>query len=140
MTYHECTALLVPLALAMRAPMDEPSFAAYHRVLEHVPVPVFERAIQMAMTDPGRTFFPTAAELVEICEQARVELRGALPFRPCEACALTPGWETIVVNGAPYLTRCACWKAHQAHVQRLGAGDRPLGLPASRQLSRVGDA
>jgi Putative phage metallopeptidase len=32
-------------------------------------------------------------------------------FRPCEACASTPGWVAVTEHGIARVTRCACWTA-----------------------------
>lgn len=130
MTLKECTALLTPLALRFRAQMDDPSFRAYHGALKDVPARVFALAVEMA-GKPPRRFFPSAPELLEIAEQARVQMRAQLAFQPCAMCSRTPGWNGLILNGVERLTRCECWKAHMSRVGELGVGDRPLALSAA---------
>lgn len=138
MTLDECITIITPLALAMRTPMDEPSFLAYHRVLEDVPARVFQSAVGLASRD-GRRFFPSAAELREVCERARVSLRAQLKFQPCVNCT-HDGWAEREINGVRRMVRCSCWQAHQARVAELGVGDQPLALPAAQEFSRLGES
>ena len=66
MTLQECTALLTPLALALRTPMDGPTFRAYHRALKDVPVRLLQAAIDHAEKRPRDAYqptFPTAPTL-----------------------------------------------------------------------------
>lgn len=102
---------------------------AYHRSLSDIPMPVLNHAVGLAIK--GSRFFPRVAELRKWCEQARIELRGALKHEPCAVCEQSPGWAAVLIDGIPKVTRCQCWKAHQAKVEALGVGNQPLALPAA---------
>lgn len=138
MTLQECTAILTPFALAMQADMDKPKFRAYHRVLESIPAPLLEAALEKASRQERRFGnFPGANELAALAERERLALRAAAKFDGCEACNGS-GWASILVDGVSRVTRCACWKAHQARLEQLGAGTEPLALPPTRELVVMG--
>jgi hypothetical protein len=125
-TLQECTALLTPLVLALGAEMDQPTFRAYHRVLEDVPTNLLQAAVDHA----SRTarFFPRAPELRALAEQARRRLSDLQPFQACAQCA--SGWVEREVDGVPRMVRCACWQAHQQRLSQAGVSLTPLALPA----------
>jgi hypothetical protein len=126
MTLETCTAILAPLALAFRAEVDVPTFTVYARALADVPPPLLQAATNRALRT--RRFFPTVAELLEDAEACRLALAAGVPFVPCVACRdRWPGWMTIVdPAGEAREDRCACWRAHQARLARLGVPAQPV--------------
>jgi len=138
MTLEECTALLTPFALAMRWDVDGPTFRAYHQALEHLQASDLDAALATARRQP-RAFPPSAPELVALAESCRIARRQSLPFESCGNCS-QQGWIEREIHGVMRTVRCECWKAHQAHLARLGAGDQPLALPAGREDWTEGDA
>ena len=124
MTLQECTALLAPLALALRADMDDPTFRAYHRALSDVPVNLLQAAVDHAMRS-NSAFLPRPGELRALAERARLELSFRLKFEGCAQCHGT-GWEQVLINGVPRAQRCQCWKAHQSRLEREGVTLQPV--------------
>jgi hypothetical protein len=131
MTLKECTAILTPLALALRADMDAPTYRAYHRVLEKVPSAVLQTAVDraMALSSP---FFPKAGELLAGCEERRKEIMAAHPYERCSACH---GFGKVkIADGSipPRYRNCECYERYQRRLEDLGISDQPLALPAAR--------
>jgi hypothetical protein len=134
MTQKECTALLVPLALAMQAEFDGPTQRAYFRALEDVPARLLTAAVERVGRS-GARFFPKATELRQFAEDARKSLIASVKYEPCAQCNET-GWETVLVeNDQPRVRRCACWKRHQEKVAQLGVGHQPVALPEPEYIS-----
>ena len=124
MTLQECTALLTPLALALRTPMDGPTFRAYHRALKDVPVRLLQAAIDHAEKRPRDAYqptFPIAPTLRAYAESARLALLKAVPHTGCEDCQGT-GWRSVTVNRMPIAERCPCKQAHLDQLSALGLG------------------
>lgn len=108
----------------------------YEDGLKEVPLPLLQAAVRKAIAT--RTFFPKVAELRMDAEACRRELVEAHPFGPCEQCQ--HGWvATIDRAGVARVTRCACWKMHQQQLADLGVGQKPLALPAAREMVPVGE-
>lgn len=129
MTLQECTALIAPLALALRAEIDQPTFRAYHRVLEDVPANLLRLAVDQAAKS-GNPFFPKAGELRAMAEAQRLALSASVKFMGCLKCHES-GWVTVVdPGGVRRVQRCACWKDHLDRLSALGCST-PLALPAA---------
>lgn len=133
MTLHECTKLLARLAVTLRAELDEPDFRAYHRALDDVPVELLAAACQLAAQAPRGKFeprFPTAPKLREFAERARQQASGSKKWEPCDECQ--HGW-VLSPHADGRVTRCACWRAHQARIT-AGGLSTPLALPAPEEV------
>ena len=128
MTRPEFIAILQPLVSVFRADMDIPTWTAYFRALEDVPVPLLQSAVDRAVKSSGQ-FFPKAGELRQFAEDARKALMAAQEFQPCEMCS-AQGWTEVTDGGVRRMTRCQCWKFHQDRIAQLGVGHEPLTLPA----------
>lgn len=124
-------ALVMPLAQAMRVDIDKATWAAYHRALKDVPHGLLAEAIERLIREP-RPFFPKAGELRAECERQRQLWLAARPWEPCEACATSPRFVEVIVDGVPRLTRCSCWLEHQRLIEVAGMG-MPLALPPARE-------
>lgn len=133
MTLKECTAILTPLVLALRAEMDAPTFRAYHRALDDVPKPLLESAVAAAMRLDS-AFMPKPGELRALAETRRRELMAAHPYERCAACNFTGTVRLAPANwerGTPPLYgKCKCWDRYQVRLGELGIIAEPLALPA----------
>ena len=120
MTLDETRALLIPLALAVRADFDGPTQRAYHRQLEAVPTGL----AQAAVADLEQTGKHAA-------ERKRRQLVAANPYTGCADCEDQRGYRTVLGRGGQKVVEpCPC-KARW--LEQLGsAGIRePLGaLPS----------
>lgn len=136
MTLKECSAILSPLALALRAEMDAPTYRAYHRALDDVPVPLLEAAVVAAMR-LNSPFMPKPGELRALAETRRRELMAAHPYERCAECNFTGTVRLKPANrdlGLPPLYgKCRCWNRYQARLEQLGIGTEPLALPAGSE-------
>jgi hypothetical protein len=126
MTLEECTDLLTPLALAMRADLDEPTFIAYGRMLAHVPVELAAAGLE-ELRATGLRFFPGAPEIQLAAERARRRQLALHPWEPCCDCEETPRWRLVMVAGVKWFDRCPCIARHQAQLASLGLL-APIGL------------
>jgi hypothetical protein len=133
MTLKECTAILTPLALALRAEMDAPTYRAYHRALDDVPLPLLEAAVNQAMR-VNSAFMPKPGELRAMAEVRRRELMAAHPYERCADCnhtgtvrLLSADWERGL---PPKYGKCKCWHTYQKRLEALGISHEPLALPA----------
>jgi len=132
-TLKECTAILTPLALALRADMDAPTFRAYFRALEDVPVALLEHAVNVAMRSES-PFLPKPGELRALAETRRREVLAAHPYERCAACHYVGTVRVGTQGGKPVYGRCACWTAYQKRIEALGIGEKPIAaLPAARE-------
>lgn len=99
----------------------------YEDATADIPLSILSLAVTTWLkTEP---WFPTVAELLTACEQARLELRDAMKFEPCEQCV--GGWVSVGTRSFGHDTvakRCHCWRAHQDKVAAL-TGNMPLALP-----------
>lgn len=140
MTLEECTAMLTPLAIALRVQMDVPMFRAYHRALQDVPAQWLQAAIDLAMRQPRAAFeptFPAAPTLRSLAERARAAARAAKVFQPCGDCNGT-GWQEIEEGNVVRVKRCGCWNDYQAELVALGLRGPSLS-EAPRQLEAGDD-
>lgn len=137
LTLDDCTRLLGPLALTLRAALDLGQFRAYHRALKHVPLPLLQRAVDAAAT--ACDFFPKPVELLRLAERERSALLTAHPFTACAACERSPGWRPQIVDGVERLARCDCYRAWQRQLADLGAGVERLvpALLVAREIEPV---
>lgn len=136
MTLQECTAILTPLALAMRAEMDGPSYRAYYQTLKKYPAPLLGSAIQImidARIREGNVYMPNAIEIGHAAEQARTRLLLQHPYDGCAECEGQKGWSRVLVGGVERVERCGCFTRHQQKLAALGIGDRALALHAGRE-------
>lgn len=134
MTLAECTAILAPFAVACRADFDEPTFKAYHRVLQHVPSTLLEAALEGLMKD-GVRFFPTAPELLTASEKARRQQLALDPWMPCCECEDTPRWRALTYPDGVRMEHCPCVARHRAMQAEKG-----LSEPIAALLGEVGAA
>lgn len=137
MTLKECTALLTPLALALRVDMDGPTYRAYHRSLEQVPAHLLQSAVDAAMR--SATFMPKPGELIALAEERRKEIMAAHPYERCNACQ---GFGKVkIADGSipPKYRNCDCYTTYQKRLDALGISDQPLALPAAREFAHVTD-
>lgn len=131
MTLQKCTAILAPLALALRADMDAPTFKAYHRALSDVPVPLLESAVAAALRVDS-PFMPRPGELRAMAEVRRRELLAAFPYERCAACHYIGTVRTGTVGGKPVYGRCSCWATYQKQIEAMGISEKPLAqLPVA---------
>lgn len=128
MTLQDCTAILAPLALAMRADLDEPTFRAYYRALEDVPVQLLEAAVTATMREP-RDFFPKAGELRGLCELTRRRLLARHPWTPCIECENSPRWREVQFPDGVRVEKCPCVARHQASLKDSGLLEPVSALP-----------
>jgi len=133
------------LCVALREPPDDTGVTqqTYFELLHDLPIAALEDGATAVMREPGRRFFPTAAEWRTAAERAQVEqLRKALPpsreapwVHECGACEDT-GWKYHDCDGSnvcgrekphaahAYVTPCPCRssnRTYQRH-QTFGAG------------------
>lgn len=129
MTLQECTALLVPIALARRAEMDEPTFRAYHRVLKDVPVMLAQAALE-TMEKAGLEFMPTAPKILHASEIARRQMLALHPYDGCAECDQQRGYRTIFgMDGQKAVERCPCLARHREKLEGLGILSPFAALP-----------
>ena len=135
MTLKECSALLTPVAVALGVQVDAPTFRAYHRALQDVPVGLLQAACDYALRAPRVPYeprWPTAPTFRQWAEHARQVWLKANPWTACEACDTNGGFiEARDERGVPRLARCACWRAHQQRIASAGMSE-PLALPPAR--------
>lgn len=131
MTKQEFATIFTPYLVAMQARdrFDAPTNRAYFRVLQDVPAPLFEAAIERLMGE-SRTFIPKAGEIKALCDQERRAIIAAHPHEGCVDCESSRGWREVRINGAAYVERCPCWSRHWEKLSALGVPARPLALPA----------
>ena len=135
MTLQECTAVLAPFALALRADVDDPTFRAYHRVLKDVPAALFQAAVDAVALEPDIRFLPTAPELRGRCERTRHALLQAQPYEGCCDCEHGPGWQTVTDGNMQKVQRCPCWTRYLLKLARLGIGTSlSTARPSFREL------
>ena len=109
----------------------------YEDATAHVPLAVLGRVVGNYLQTP-ELWRPDPGDLVGACEAMRVELRKGLVFEPCPLCA--HGWIEFKRDGYyKFMARCACWKAHQAKVEALNVGTKPLALPPAGNFTAVGE-
>lgn len=134
MTLKECTAILTPLVMALRADFDAPTYRAYHRALDDVPSPLLQSAVDHAMRTA--TFVPKPGELRTLAEDARRALIAAHPYEPCAECHHI-GTVAIRVSGLPVrYEKCRCWRAYQMRLANLGIQTQPIqALPAAMETA-----
>ncbi len=124
---HEFVAALNPLALAMRAELDKPSWSAYYAALKDIPAPLFAAAVQ-TLTAQALTYFPKAGELRAACERQRRAVLAAHPYDGCVECEDQRGYRTVI-NGSGQKTvePCPCKRRWQQRIAELGAVE-PIAL------------
>ena len=137
MTLEECTALLAPLALAMRVDLDGPTFRAYHRLLEKVPESLAAAALE-GLTQAGLTFFPTAPAIQLAAEKYRRQQLARHPWTGCIDCEDQRGYRTIIgSSGQKTVTACPCKARHQDRLAGMGLLEPIAVLPSE---AGAGDA
>lgn len=142
MTLQECTALLAPLGVALGVAIDDPTYRAYHRCLQDVPLPLLQRACDVAITRPRGHYearFPTPMMLRQWAEEARQVWLKQFPWSACEVCAENSGFvEVLDEHGVTRLTRCSCWREHQTRLAQSGMAT-VLALPPAESDSAEAD-
>jgi hypothetical protein len=129
MTVKECTAILGPVALAMRAPMDEPSFRAYARVLKDIAPALLELALDDVLKG-GAQFMPSAPELLTACELTRRRLLALHPYDGCAECEDQRGYRTVLnATGQKTVEKCPCKARHLERLAGMGLADPVAALP-----------
>lgn len=121
MTLDECTDLLTPVALALRAPMDLPTYMAYHAMLKDVPLELAAMGLEDLRTRGELEFFPSAPKIQSASERARRRQLALFPWMPCAECEDTNGWRTFTDSrGDSRMERCPCRKRHEQFLSDRG--------------------
>lgn len=129
MTLEETVALLTPLALALRAEVDAPTFRAYHKHLKDVPMALADAALT-DLSDGGLRFMPTAPEIKQAAERKRRQLLAANPYEGCVECEGQRGFRTVLIEGGQKTVEpCPCRHRHMVRLERLGIGEVLSDLP-----------
>lgn len=133
MTLDECTALLTPLALAMRADLDKPTFRAYHALLKNVPATLGAAALE-DLTGSGMRFFPSAPEILTASEKARRRLLALNPYEGCAECEDQKGYRTIQTEGQQKAVEpCPCKRRHQQRLAVMGVLEAIALMPGEAE-------
>lgn len=120
MTLQECTALLTPLALALGRDVDGPTFRAYHKRLEDVPVRLAELAIVQLDHEGALRFLPSAPEIRAASEKVRRQQLALHPYDGCAECEMQPGWRNVITERGSAVEKCPCKGRHQEKLASLG--------------------
>lgn len=129
MTVEETTALLTPLALAMRVEMDGPTYRAYAALLKDVPAHLAALGLEQWLAG-GPRFFPTAPEIQSCAEKARRQQLALHPWTACCECEDQPGWRVVIVEPpVSRLARCECVARHQQGLKDRGLFEAIAVLP-----------
>lgn len=136
MTWEEFKEHTIPLAVQLGAEWDVPTWKLYHRAVKEIPLSFYVAALQKAAE--SRSKMPSAAQMREFAEAERKAILTTHTFVACEQCNGT-GWATVTTNGEQWVSRCQCWKAHQAKLAEFGVTSKPLALPAAREMVPVGE-
>src|SRR5262245_59263949 len=133
MTDEECTAILAPFVLALRADFDEPTFMAYHQMLGGLS-PRLLRDTLHALQGTGLRFMPTAPEVLAAAETERRRQVAARPYAGCVRCEQAKGWieERDPATGSTRAQRCPCWQEYQDALTRDGLLMPVAQLPRAR--------
>lgn len=131
MTVEECTEILAPFVLALRADFDEPTFRAYHRFLKDVPAALLIAALEAEQDRGDLRFMPNAPELRAKCELQRRALLALQPWTPCVDCADSPRWRPVLVDGIPRVERCPCVERHRLWLADKGIAEPICALPGT---------
>lgn len=135
MTFEECTGILTPLALALRADMDVAVFKAYHRVLKDVPTRLLEMAVD-ALLNAGTEFMPSAPKLKAECERFRRQWLALNPHTECAECEGQRGFRSVLGrSGQPVVERCPCVGRYQERLEALGMKAPLALLPGEETIS-----
>lgn len=138
MTLSECTDLLTPIALAMRASMDVPTYLAYHAMLKDVPQELAALGLEL-WREAGPRFFPTAPEIQSFAEKARRQQLALRPWEPCGLCIESqPGWRSVVTDGVERLKRCPCRHEHARLLASRGLL-HPIAVMSTADALEAGD-
>lgn len=121
-------AILEPLALALRATIDQPTWTVYYRALRDVSLPLLQASVEIALHEPERKFFPTVPEFRAFARSCRLAILELHPYRPGGCCQGT-GWAESELDGVKYATRCPCWRVWLDEIRRLEFGE-----PVVREL------
>lgn len=120
MTLDETKALLIPLALAMRAEFDGPTQRSYAQVLSNVPAYVAQAALEQLKTT-GLRFFPAATDIQAAAEKTRRQLLAVQAWTPCCECEDSPRWRKAVdPDGVTRMEKCPCVGRHQQALAERG--------------------
>lgn len=129
MTLEEVRAVLIPVALAMRAEFDGPTQRAYQRLLKDVPAALVVAGLENLLDESPR-FFPGAPELQQWAERARRQQLAALPYDGCAECEGQRGWRTLIgADGQKTVSVCPCKARHRAMLASRGLVDPLASLP-----------
>lgn len=127
------------MTFSFNGEMDSPKRKSYARILEGIPVPFIELALDRLINENagGRQFYPmpTPADLKAACAKVIAEARqsafvAALGPGKCEHCHGTR-WKSIDVEGSERLTRCDCWTGA---LKAMNAVAQPLALPPAPEI------
>lgn len=131
MTFEEMLAVVIPVALAMRAEFDGPTQRAYYRVLRDVAPGLLESALE-GLGPSGATFLWTAPEMLHACERRRRQMLALHPWEPCAECEDFPGYRKVMTGGVQQETRekCPCKARHKARLAEYGLATPLAELPA----------
>jgi hypothetical protein len=128
-TIEETVAVLTPLALAMRADFDAPTFKAYQRILKDVPANLAQAALD-DLTTNGLRFMPSASEILNASEKARRRLLALNPYEGCAECEFQRGFRNVLTPaGQKPVEACPCKARHLEKLGRMGLRDGIAMLP-----------
>ena len=129
MTLDEVRAVLIPVALALRADFDGPTQRAFHRVLADTPVAFVLAGVEQ-LIDTGLKFMPNASELLTAAEYARRRLLAAHPYEGCIECEGQRGFRTVHIEGGQSTVQvCPCKARHRARLEQMGLGTPLATVP-----------
>lgn len=131
MTLQECTAILTPFVIGLRADFDTPTFKAYHRMLKDVAPGLLEAALN-DLKRSGLRFMPSAPELLTASEKTRRRLLALHPYTGCAECEDQPGYRTREAQDGQQKTveRCPCKNRYLEKLEAMGAREAITLLPS----------
>lgn len=131
MTLKECTAILTPFVLALRADFDEPTYRAYHKFLEDVSAEMLQAALEAERLRGDLRFMLNAPELRAKCELQRRQLLALHAWTPCIECQDSPRWRTVIVDDVERMQKCPCVARHVEKLAGMGIDQPICALPST---------
>jgi hypothetical protein len=135
MTLDECTDLLTPIALALRAPMDLPTYMAYHAMLKDVPVELAAMGLEGLRERGELEFFPSAPKIQSAAERIRRQQIALNPWTPCAECEDHPRFREMEIDGVKRMQPCPCLTRHREYLAMRGLLEPIAVLPGESGAS-----